>query len=270
MTNDKLPMTNGDSLSAQAITRGLGTLILGQHLEFHARVESTNDVARRLADVGAVDGSVVIADEQTAGRGRMGRTWTAPPGSSILMSLILRPRLKPEHVARVTMAAALGASDGIRAATELDAQIKWPNDIVLRGKKCAGILAEASTVGDQVEYVIVGLGVNVNFSTAEVEGTAADATTLRDELGKPVSRVPLIQAILRAIENCYLRLGAGENLRAEFAARLATLNQTVRARTPWGAENGVAEDVDDDGALLLRRRDGSITRLIAGDVTLSH
>ena len=270
MTNDKLQITEEEPLSAQAIARGLGTLMLGQQVEYRARVESTNDVARQLADAGAAEGALVIADEQTAGRGRLGRAWIAPPRSSLLMSMILRPNLAPSQTARVTMAVALGACAGIHAAVGLDAELKWPNDILLRGKKCGGILAESSTVEERVEYVIVGLGLNANFARALVDGIPADATTIADELGAPTPRALLAQAILRAIERYYLRLRAGDNLRDEFAARLTTLKQRVHAQAPWGAEEGVAEDVDDDGALLLRRADGSSVRLIAGDVTLAR
>jgi len=270
MANDEFAMANDNDLSAEAIRRGLDTQLLARRVIYHARVASTNDIAKQFADAGEPEGTLVIADEQTAGRGRMGRTWTAPPRSSILMSLILRPRaLAPHQIARATMATALGACDGIRAVTGLDAQIKWPNDILLRGKKCAGILAEAPTVGEQVEYVIVGLGLNVNFAAGSVAGIPPDSTTIADELGKPTPRVPLVQALLRSIEQYYLRLCAGEDLKGEWVAHLATLGQRVLAQTPGGAEEGIAEGVDDDGALLLRRADGSLVRLIAGDVTLS-
>jgi BirA family biotin operon repressor/biotin-[acetyl-CoA-carboxylase] ligase len=262
-------MTNDDSLSAESIARGLDARLLARRIVYHERVASTNDIAKRLADAGEPEGTLVIADEQTAGRGRLGRAWIAPPRSSLLLSIILRPNLAPHQTARVTMSVALGACEGIRAVTEMDARLKWPNDILLHGKKCGGILAESSTFEQRVEYVIVGLGVNVNFARANVEELPADATTLLDELGAPVPRVPLAQSILRAIERYYVRLRAGENLRGEFATRLTTLDQRVRAQTAWGTEEGIAADVDDDGALLLRRADGSMTRLIAGEVTLS-
>ncbi len=263
-------MTNDQSFSAEDITRDLNTQLLARHVVYYERVVSTNDIAKQLADAGEPEGTSVFADEQAAGRGRMGRTWTAPPRSSVLMSLILRPRtLAPHQLARVTMAAALGACEGVRAATGLDTRIKWHNDILLRGKKCAGILAESEIVGDQVEYVIVGLGLNVNFAAASVADIPPDATTIADELGKPTPRVLLAQAVLRAIERYYLRLCAGENLRAEWSARMVTLGQPVRAQTPWGIDEGIAESVDDDGALLLRRADQSLVRLVAGDVTLS-
>jgi BirA family transcriptional regulator, biotin operon repressor / biotin---[acetyl-CoA-carboxylase] ligase len=199
----------------------------------------------------------------------MARTWIAPGRSSILMSLVMRPSLAPSELGRATMAVALGACDAIRTETGLDAQIKWPNDILLNDRKCAGILAEANIVGDRVEYVIVGLGLNVNFAVASITGIPAEATTISSELGKPFSRVRLVQSILTHIEPYYGRMNSGESLRADWAARLTTLHQHVFAHTPWGEETGIAEDTDTDGALLIRRADGSMIRLIAGDVTLS-
>jgi len=265
-----------DQISAQAIGDGLSTRLLGRCVIYYEQIGSTNDAAKQLADAGEPEGTVVIADEQTAGRGRLARTWHAPPRSSILMSLIVRPELVPAHAPRVTMAIALGARDAIHAATGLSAQIKWPNDLLIDGKKCAGILAESGIVGDQLDYVIVGLGINVNFALAEIIQVSprnldsGNATTIAAELGKPFSRVELAQAVLAGIEKYYLRLRAGENLRDDFARQLIPLGQTVRAQTPWGIETGIAQDVDDDGALLLRRANGSIARLIAGEVTLSQ
>ncbi|MBI4789573.1 MAG: biotin--[acetyl-CoA-carboxylase] ligase [Chloroflexi bacterium] len=267
-----------DSISADAITQGLNTQFIGRRVVYYATIGSTNDVAKQLADAGEPEGTLVIADEQTAGRGRMARAWLAPARSSLLLSLILRPPLAPPQLPRATMAVALGACDAIRAETGLDAQLKWPNDVLLndnprknRGAgKCAGILAEANIVGDRSEYVIVGLGVNVNFSARSVEGIPPDATTISDELGRSLPRAPLAQAILRTIESYYVRLKRGENLHDEWAARLVTLHESVRAQTPWGEEIGVAENVDEDGALLLRRADGTLVRLVAADVTLKR
>ncbi len=270
-------------LSADAIRHGLTTTIVGRQIRYYERAGSTNDIARGLAQAGEPEGTLVIADDQTAGRGRLGRTWVAPAGSSLLMSLVLRPRvavpggsstsdrvpLMPNQLARVTMAIALGACDAIQTATQLDARIKWPNDITVRGKKCAGILSEAESQEDKIEYVIVGLGMNVNFSARSVAAIPAEATTIADELGRPFPRVQLAQAILTAIDGYYVRLCEGANLRDEWAARLITLHQRVRALTPWGEETGIAEDVDPDGALLVRRDDGSLVQLVSADVTLS-
>lgn len=259
-----------DKISAELIARGLQTRTLGRRVVYYECTGSTNDAARYLADRGEPEGTLVIADEQTAGRGRFGRSWVAPARSSLLMSLILRPDLAPAHVPRVMLAVALGVREAICAETGLPVQIKWHNDLVVRGKKCAGILTEASTAGATLEYVIVGIGVNVNFSVASVRGFLLNATSIADELGRPFPRAPLAQAILHAIEVYYLRLRAGEDLRGDYKHHLATLNQFIRARTTQGTVEGIAVDVDENGALLLQRADGSIVQLFADDVTLSN
>lgn len=254
-------------LSEEAIRQNLKTEFIGRKLVYYERIGSTNDIARELAESGEPEGTVVIADEQVAGRGRFGRTWIAPPYSSLLVSIILRPALRPAQIARVTMAVALGACEGIVADTGMDTRIKWPNDILLNGKKCAGVLSEANTTDERIEYAVCGLGVNVNFSAA-AGGIPEDATTLADEAGKHLRREPLFVAIMTAIEQYYVRLKNGGTLHADWAARLATLKHSIRARTPWGDEAGIAEAVDEDGALVLRRADGSSVRLVSADVTL--
>lgn len=266
--------TEDEIFSADTIARGLQTQTLGRRIVYYRRIGSTNDAAKQLADAGGPEGTVVIADEQTAGRGRLGRAWLAPPRSSILMSLILRPTLAPHQASRVTMAIAVGTCQAIRAATGLGAQIKWPNDLLVGGKKFAGILSESGIVGNTLEYIVVGIGVNVNFSVANAYPVSLrnrvleNATTIADALGKSFPRAPLTQTILANIENYYMRLRAGENLRVEYSDRLATLNQPVRAQTPAGVAAGIAESVDENGALLVRRADGALIELIAGDVTL--
>lgn len=256
------------ALSVAAITGELGTHRFGRRVVYREMVNSTNDIARDLADAGEPEGTLVIADEQTAGRGRMARRWVAPARSSILMSLVLRPDLAPHQLARAVICLALGTCDAIRTVTGLDSTLKWPNDVLVNGKKCAGLLAEAKITGDQVEYVIAGLGLNMNFSVAAVPAIPPEATTIADELGRHLAREPLVRAILTESEPYYERMQAGENLRSEWAARLSTLHRQVRALTPGGEEVGVAESVDDDGALLVRRADGSTIALLAGDVTL--
>lgn len=257
-----------DALAAELIEQGLGTRVLGRRVVYYERIGSTNDVARELADAGAAEGTLVIADEQSTGRGRWGRTWVAPARSSLLMSFILRPDLPPSHAPRVTMAVALGACEAIRAVTNLPAQIKWYNDLQIHGKKFAGILAESEIVGEQLEYVIVGIGVNVNFDPATVPGIPPDATSLAMELGRAVPRALLAQALLRAIELQYARLRAGEDVREAYKNRLATLGQWVRVHTTQDCIEGQAIDIDAIGALVLQRADGSRVHVSVGDVTL--
>lgn len=261
-------MTDNKKLDVGTISKGLGTRLLARRIIYREATSSTNDIAKQLAESGEGEGTLVIADEQTAGRGRLGRTWVAPPSSSLLMSLILRPALAPNQIGRVTMAIALGACNGIEQIAALKSHVKWPNDILLNGKKYAGILSEAGIVDDRVEYVVAGLGMNVNFFAASAEGLPLNATTLADELGRSVSREALVRAIVWAIERYYTRLCDGEDLQNEWKSRMITLGRHVRADTGHQIEEGVAEDVDEDGALLLRRADGSLARLIAGEVTL--
>ncbi len=254
-------------LSIDRVRQCLKSQSLGHRIVYHERTGSTNDIAKQLADAGELEGTVVIADEQLEGRGRFGRHWVAPAGSSLLFSVILRPRMAPSQVSRVTMALGLGACHGIETETGLAPRLKWPNDLLLNGKKCAGILSEANTTGGATDYLVCGLGLNVNFSAA-TGGIPKNATTIADELGRFVDRERLLCAILAAFEAYYVRLERGESLRQEWAQRLATLNKAIRAQTPWGEETGIAEDVDDDGALLLRRSDRALVRLVSADVTL--
>lgn len=263
-------MADSKLLDVDAIKHDLSTRVLGQSLVYMQSIGSTNDIAKQLAEAGEAEGAIVLTDYQTAGRGRLARSWVAPARSSVLMSILLKPRLRPDQIGRLTMAASLGACAAIQTETELNAQIKWPNDILVNGKKCAGILAESVMGANLAEYVIVGLGANVNFSVTSVVGIPANATTIADELGREFSRERLVIALLSEIERYYLRLswGDAERLRAEWKSRLATLGQNVSARDGNRVVEGIAQDVDVDGALLVREEDGAIERLIAGDVTL--
>ncbi len=255
-------------LSIERIRQLLKTQLLGQRIVYHERTGSTNEIAKQLADGGEPEGTVVIADEQSEGKGRFGRNWVAPARSSLLVSIILRPTIAPAQVSRVTMALGLGACQGIQGETGLEPRLKWPNDVLMNDKKCAGILSEANITEGKIEYLVCGLGLNGNFSAA-TGGIPHDATTIADELHRPVDREHLLCSILAAFEAYYVRVEKGESLRGEWEQRLATLKRIVRAQTPWGEEAGIAEAVDEDGALLLRRPDHTLVRLVSADVTLA-
>lgn len=244
------------------------TRIIGRHILRCDRVTSTNDRAREFAAESEPEGLVITAEEQTAGRGRMGRQWHAPPRTSIQLSLLLRPPLAPHQAPRLTAIAALALTAALRAEWGLTPTLKWHNDVLLHDKKCAGILVETAITGDALSYAIVGIGVNVNFSMpAAYPDLAPFATTLADELGHAVDRAALERALLERLDAYYARLRAGEDFLDEYRAHLSTLGRAVRAETPWGIEEGIAEDVDLDGALCLRCN-GKTIKLIAGDVTL--
>ena len=238
---------------------------------------STNDVARDLAARGAPEGTVVIADYQTAGRGRLGRRWLAPPGTSLLCSLLFRPPPgleSPPHPTDLTMLCALAAADAVEKAAGLPVSLKWPNDlVVVRGeswRKLGGLLAETGVSGDRVEFVIVGVGINVNVPAESLPELAPDATSILAETGRETDRDLLLDQFLDGIASRHARWRAGERPWAEWAARLATLGRAVRVVTPEGERHGIAEGVDEEGALLLCTPNGALHRIRVGDVLLAH
>lgn len=301
-----------NQLDASRIQAQLITHIFGRNLIVLPQTGSTNDVAKERAVAGAPEGAVVLADEQTAGRGRMGRRWLAPPGTCLLCSILFRPDLPPAQAQRLTMLCALATADAVEDVAGLRVWLKWPNDLIVKIKdqspkpkdqslkpkaqsprakaqgwrKLAGVLTETSVVGPQspdlkaqspksesadwrLEYVIVGIGINVNVAPQDLPGLAPDATSVLAETGREAGRAALLATLLAGVEARYARLQAGESPHAEWATRLATLGQHVEVITSEGKAVGVAEAVDEDGALLLRTPDGVLHRLAAGDVTLA-
>lgn len=229
---------------------------------------STNDVAAELARQGAADGTVVVADRQTAGRGRRGRVWLAPPRSSLLCSLIVRPSLKPAQAARLTMLASVATQRAIRAMG-LPAVIKWPNDVLINERKVAGILTETDILGDQLSFAVIGIGVNVNIPPADLPAVATGATSLLAEGGRRFSRWRLLRLLLAAFAARYQAMAAddGAALFQEWRQNLSTLGQAVTIRTADVEMAGVAEDVEPDGTLLLRQKGDALARVTVGDVS---
>ena len=254
-----------DRLAPASITSNLETHFIGQRVIYYPKLMSTMQVAKREAQRGAAEGTVVVANEQTAGKGRMGRVWLSPRGS-IALSIILYPSLV--NLPYLIMLASLAVIHSIEAITDLKAQIKWPNDVLINGKKVCGILIENSVRGDTVDYAVIGIGLNVNLELANFPEILATATSLSDELGREVSRLSLIRWLLVEIEKLYLTLPVGESIYREWRDSLVTLGQKVRVRSGKITYRGTAESVATDGSLLLRHSDGSQTRIVAGDVTL--
>jgi len=254
-----------ESLSAWSITEGLKTRFIGQRLLYYPSLPSTMATARQVARQGAAEGTVIIADEQTAGRGRLKRAWLTPRGN-LALSVILSPSLP--SLTSLIMLASLAVVRSIESVTGLKPQIKWPNDVLLNGKKVSGILIENDFLGDKVAYSIIGIGIDVNLKLADFPEIQPIATSLSDELGKEVSRLKLIRHLLVEMENLYLGLSSGGSLYEEWRDNLVTLGKIVRATTDDAVYDGMAESVDRDGSLLLRRRDGTSVKIVAGDVTL--
>lgn len=253
----------------------LTTRCFGRKIDFQPCVGSTNDRARDLARQGAVEGTVVLADEQTAGRGRFGRRWVAPRASSILCSIIFRPACVPEQFGYLTMLCSLAAADAIEQKTGLRVALKWPNDLIVRSsplsgwKKLAGLLTEADIFSERPAFVVVGIGINVNIFPRDLPALAPDATSIFAETGQWTDRTRLVAAFLTEVERRYELLKAGQTPFVEWQARLATLGNQVQATLADEVLTGIAEGVDEDGALLLRTPEGNLRRLLAADVTLT-
>ncbi len=262
---------NSDPIDERSIRSVLTTTVMGCRIAYLASTRSTMDDARRAAEDGAPDGTLIVADEQSAGRGRFQRTWVSPPGVNLYLSLLLRP--SPEAASQLSMMAPLALARALRrvAAGRGGAiTIKWPNDVRMGGRKIGGILIESSLAQVGADgFSIVGMGVNVNFDPADHPEIRDTATGLLGELGRRVPRLELLSALMAEMEELYLALGQGISVREEWASMLDTLGQ--RVRVTWGdvVYLGTTEGVDDEGGLLLRLADGSIVSLSAGEVTLS-
>ncbi len=221
------------------------------------------DVARQEVGRGAAEGTVVVAGEQTSGRGRQGRSWLSPHGN-LALSVVFHPSLS--HLTAIGMVAPLAVVRAVRRATGLDTGIKWPNDVLLGGKKVCGVLVESGLRGGQVDYAIAGLGLNVDFDPAAWPEIADIATSLWAGLGRSLPLGEVLGPLLEELDRLYLSLRAGEPVYREWQAHLETIGQRVTVRGEGWQEEGVAEGVDPDGSLLLRREDGTLRRLFSGEV----
>jgi len=249
----------------------LKTLTLGRRIEYYDAVDSTNRAAGDLARQGAVEGTVVVADAQTAGRGRMGRRWESPAGVNLYFSVLLTPNVEPARVPQLALVAAVAVHEGLaECCPEITAQIKWPNDILAGGRKVAGILCEASLEADRVHRVILGVGINVN-GTSVPRALRLSATTLRIAGGREVSRPALLGAVLNHLEARYqgwLRDGNLSGLLPYFERHSALNGRSVAAENLSGAVRGTARGITPTGELVIETADGARLHLLAGDVHL--
>ncbi|MBE0415966.1 MAG: biotin--[acetyl-CoA-carboxylase] ligase [Dehalococcoidia bacterium] len=253
-------------ISPASLHRKLRTKFIGQNILYYPVTSSTMDMAKQVIRDGAEEGTIVIADRQTAGRGRLGRKWLSPPDSSILLSIILYPKL--DELLRLNMAACLAVAQSIEKATGLEPTIKWPNDVLIKGKKVSGILIESDFQGGSVSYAIVGIALNVNLDPSSIPEISETATSLKEVLGQEVSRLEILRCLLGEFEELYRALRRGEPIDREWRRRLETLGKEVTVRCGEDVREGYAESVDEDGNLLLRCPDGSLVTIAAGDVTL--
>ncbi len=265
-------VSSPDVLHADDLLARLGkTKVVGRDIRVFEQTTSTNDVVEKLARDGVKEGVVVFAESQTKGRGRLGRVWTSPTRKGLWFSILLRPDLRPQETTQLTVAAATALWRAIHEETGLAPEIKWPNDILIRGRKVVGILTELSAEVDRVKHVTLGVGVDVNLAANEFPVELRKiATSLRIESGELVSRADLATTILRELDRDYARVCAGNfsEVADEWEEHCSTIGQRVVISMGDRRLRGRAESLDDDGALRLRTEHGRLERIIGGDVTL--
>ncbi len=261
------------SLSADKLQEGLQTKRLGKSILFCRKVNSTNEWAKHLAKLGASEGTITIAETQTSGRGRLGRKWLSPKGG-LWFSVILRPRLKPSEAVKLVFVGSLAVVEALRDLYDLPVETRWPNDVMIRGRKICGILSEANlSNSSESDYVIVGIGLNANVNVKEVflKELKTRVTSIRDELGRRIELEELFRCLVKKLETLYLSfLNGGSAMILNTWKRYATfLGKHVKVSSLSEELMGLASDVDEEGALVLKLDDGSTRRVTAGNVSLS-
>jgi len=256
-----LVMVNNE-LNSKIIVDSLNTKFIGRNILYYASITSTNEIAKQNALNRSVEGTVVISEEQTAGKGRLNRTWRTPKGT-LALSIILYPKI--DHLHLLIMIASLAVVRSIKKLTGLTAEIKWPNDVLIKGKKVCGILIENKLKGDNVEYSIIGIGLNVNLKSSTISDVAYAATSLSDELNNEISLLQVIRYLLSEFELLYL---SKDTVFEEWHRNLVTLGKSIRITSGNSVYEGVAESVDISGNLILKQADGNTIKIVAGDVTL--
>ena len=261
-----------DVMSKAEIESLMKTKWAGHPVIYHDQVDSTNTQAKRLGEELARDGhgTLVVADLQTAGKGRRGRSWESPSGASIYMSILLRPDILPDQAPMLTLVMAQSVAEAVQELTGAEVGIKWPNDIVLNGKKICGILTEMSAEIDYINYVVIGVGVNVNTPDFP-EALTKTATSLKIELGQSVKRSALIAAVMKRFEENYetfIRTGDLSGIQDQYNSLLVNLDRDVRVLEPGHEYNGHALGINSTGELLVEKEDGTTAEIFAGEVSV--
>lgn len=257
-------------LSREEILSRMKTKVMGREVRYLGQTGSTNQDAKRFAEEGAIEGTMVVADCQKSGRGRRGRNWISPPGENIYLSLLLRPKFSPDKASMLTLVAALSVAQAIFAETELKSEIKWPNDLVLEQKKICGILTEMTLEAEYIQSVVIGIGINVGQKQfpEEIKDTA---TSLELILGKKVVRASLIAQIMKCFERNY-EIFQKElslvSLKTEYEELLINKGKEVCVLDPRGEYRGIAKGITDTGELLVELEDGTKKEVYAGEVSV--
>jgi len=260
-----------DRLLPQEINLRLNTRFLGRTVHWHDEVGSTNDVALELAASGAPEGTAVVAENQTQGRGRFGRDWFSPRGKNLILSLVLRPSFVPGRVSQLGITTAVSAAVCLRELFDLPALIKWPNDVYIRGKKAGGILTELSAELDRIHHAVVGIGLNLNFEKQEIPvGLRPNCTSVRIETGRTCDRIEVTVRLLNELERRYRRLlqeGFSSTI-DEWMDLSLTLGRRIEAASEGRKLTGYPTGLDEDGGLLIRLDSGVTQKISGGDITV--
>lgn len=258
-----------DRLLPAAIEAGLTTAFVGRRIDYHACIDSTNERASQLARAGAEEGLVVLAEEQSAGRGRLGRSWRSPAGVNLYASLVLRPQVPLNQAAQLTFLSAVAVARAVEQISGLQVQLKWPNDVLLQGRKLAGLLNELSAETEGIHHLIVGIGVNLNMTADQFPADLRyPATSLLLATGRPVDRVHFAQLLFQELEQLYLLLQRSgfTPLRLAWEALSDLTGRSVQVDCGSEILYGTVAGLAEDGALLLRTATGDVHPLYAGDV----
>ncbi len=263
---------SAEPLTAEDLSRGLRTRVVGRHILVYPEVGSTNSIASELGEGGEPEGTVIVAETQTAGRGRLGRPWVSPPNLGLWTSILLRPPVSPSEASLLSQLAAVSLAE---AVAEVDPavipQIKWPNDLLIGNRKGAGILVEVKSEGDRVHYAVVGIGVNINHTLTDFpEALQRSATSLCLASGKPVSRLHVAQALYRNLDAWYVRFveEGNEALFHRLSVLSGTVGRWVQVETGQEEFEAFAEAINRDGSLRVRLQSGEIRDLSSADVSI--
>ena len=245
------------------VLKGLKTAVVGRNILYYRTLPSTMDFAKKLAKEGIGEGTVVLCDEQTEGRGRQGRKWFASPASSILMSTVFRPTLK--QLPQLNMLASLAIVLTIEKATGLKSTVKWPNDVLIDAKKVAGILMENVFEGEALQAAIVGVGLNVTLDISAYLEIASKATSLSAEAKRDFNRDDILRTLLEEMDALYQAVRRNEDVYHQWLPHVETLGKTVRIKSGESVEEGLAQSINQDGSITLRRADGSLVTIATGE-----
>lgn len=259
-----------DLITKEAVSSRLSTAWAANDIRYYEVLDSTNNEARRAAECGAENGTLIVAELQEHGKGRRGRSWETPAGTSVAMSIVLRPQIEPSHASAVTLVMGLATAKACRVFCGVDARIKWPNDIVVDGRKIAGILTEMSSEIDYINYLVIGVGINVNTDDFPEE-LKEKAVSLKRLTGEKIDRAGLIAACIKEFEHYYERFTETQDVSGmleEYNELLAGRGERVRVLEPGNEYEGISEGINQKGELLVRREDGTQTAVYAGEVSV--